>query len=104
MRLETPVQEVPSVQDARKIADLLVGAFPSIEAVLLCGSVARGDADNWSDIDLVLIGSDTELTASQLRQELPAWNDRVSNVLLPEAIPGEHAVRSSSEERERCPL
>ena len=61
MTLETPIQEVPSVQDARKIADRLAGAFPAIETVLLCGSVARGDADNWSDIDLVVIGSETEL-------------------------------------------
>ena len=83
MTLETLIQDVPSVQDAHAIADRLVGAFPSIEAVLLCGSVARGDADNWSDIDLVVIGSDTELTASQLRQELPEWNDRVSLIYYP---------------------
>ena len=68
----------PTVQDAQAIADRLVQVFPSIDAVLLCGSVARGDADQWSDIDMVVIGSDAEITAQQLREALSDRQNRVS--------------------------
>ncbi len=53
---------------------MLVGAFPAIEAVLLCGSVARGDANPWSDIDLVVTSSDPELTVSELRKVISGRN------------------------------
>jgi hypothetical protein len=46
--------------------------------VLLCGSVARGDAVPSSDIDLVVIGSDDELTAEDLRKLIADGQERTS--------------------------
>jgi hypothetical protein len=76
-------RETPTIQDARVIGERLVQCFPSIEGVLLCGSVARGDADPWSDIDLVVIGQDAELTPVRLRGTLADGADRVSLIYYP---------------------
>jgi predicted nucleotidyltransferase len=67
----------PTIRDAEEFTTLLVGAFPVIEAVLLCGSVARGDANPWSDIDLVVTSSDTKLTVAELRKVI-SERDHVS--------------------------
>jgi len=77
--------KVPNIEDAQNIADLLVKDFPSLDGILLCGSVARGDANQWSDIDLVVIGSDTELTPSDLRKALAEQNERLSLIYYPTA-------------------
>ncbi len=60
--------DTPTIGDAREFTSQLIGAFPLIEAVLLCGSVARGDANPWSDIDLLVISSDPNLTATAFRE------------------------------------
>ena len=73
----------PTIQDARAIADGIVQSFSSIDAVILFGSVARGDADEGSDIDLVVIGSENDLTPEHLRAPLSAWSDRVSLLYFP---------------------
>ncbi|HET6845149.1 MAG TPA: nucleotidyltransferase domain-containing protein [Candidatus Angelobacter sp.] len=64
----------PTIRDAKELTALLVGAFPAIEAVLLCGSVARGDANPWSDIDLVVTSSDPNLTVAELRKVISERN------------------------------
>ena len=69
---------IPTVDDAQAIVRQLVRAHPSIEGVIVFGSVARGDADEWSDVDLVVIGSDPEMTAQQLRSALTGHEDRLS--------------------------
>lgn len=51
---------------AREIVTRLVGCVPSIEAACLFGSVARGEASPWSDIDLLLIGSERRVLPSVL--------------------------------------
>jgi predicted nucleotidyltransferase len=79
-------REVPTIQDAKAIAHRLIKAFPGIAGVLLCGSVARGDADEWSDTDLVVIGSDPNLTSERLRKALPRRNDRISLIYYPTSI------------------
>jgi predicted nucleotidyltransferase len=73
----------PTVEGARAITDRLVQSFPSVDAVLLCGSVARHDANEWSDVDLIVIGSDAELKVQQLREALPEPKDRVSLIYYP---------------------
>jgi predicted nucleotidyltransferase len=78
-----PSGQIPATADARAIADKLVQSFPAIEGVLLCGSVARGDADEWSDIDLVVIGSDLALTPSRMREALADMSRRVSLIYYP---------------------
>ena len=78
-----PNGQIPAIADAQAIADKLVHSFPAIEGVLLCGSVARGDADEWSDIDLVVIGSDPDLTTSRMREALADMNRRVSLIYYP---------------------
>jgi predicted nucleotidyltransferase len=60
----------PTIRDAEELTSQLINAFPAIEAVLLCGSVARGDADPWSDIDLIVTSSDAKLTAADLRKTI----------------------------------
>jgi predicted nucleotidyltransferase len=76
-------RETPTIRHAQEIADQLVKAFPTIDAVLLCGSVARGDADQWSDIDLVVLGSDPELTPGDLREALSEQDERLSLIYYP---------------------
>ena len=78
-----PNRATPTIQDAQAITDGLVHSFSSIDGVLLCGSVARRDADEWSDIDLVVIGSDPKLTAQRLQEELSDRKDRVSLIYYP---------------------
>jgi len=50
---------------------------------VLCGSVARGDADEWSDIDLIVIGSDRDLAASRMREALGDMSNRLSLIYYP---------------------
>ncbi len=78
--------KVPTVLDAQEIARLLIKKFPGIDAVLLGGSVARGDANEWSDIDLVVTGSDPDLTPGRLKQALPERNERVSLLYYPTSL------------------
>jgi predicted nucleotidyltransferase len=70
--------QVPTVQDAQEMANLLVKTFPGIDAILLCGSVARGDANEWSDVDLVVTSSDPNLTPQLLQQTLSKPDQRIS--------------------------
>ncbi len=61
---------------ARSIARFLVDSMPGIDGICLYGSVARGDASEWSDIDLLVIGSNPNTTPARLlkriRQEYPS--------------------------------
>ncbi len=76
--------KTPTVQDAQRIANRLVKSFSEIDAVLLFGSVARGDANRWSDIDLLVTGSEASLTAARIRKALSRSRaGRVSLVYYP---------------------
>lgn len=77
-KVENSKRAVPTIEDAKEIAVELVKAFPKIDAIVLCGSIARGDANEWSDTDLVVIGSDSKLTLERLRKAIPRRDDRVS--------------------------
>jgi predicted nucleotidyltransferase len=48
----------------------LVSEFPQIVGVCLFGSVARGDEGPDSDLDLLVVGDDPELTPSSIRRRL----------------------------------
>lgn len=48
----------------------LVSEFPQITGVCLFGSVARGDAGPESDLDLLVVGDDPQLTPSLIRRRL----------------------------------
>jgi hypothetical protein len=76
-------RHTPTIRDAEDLTHLLVSAFPTIDCVLLCGSVARGDANEWSDIDLVVTSSDAKLTTAELRMALPKNGDHVSLMYYP---------------------
>jgi predicted nucleotidyltransferase len=64
----------PTIRDTKELTSLLAETFPSIEAILLFGSVARGDANPWSDIDLLVTSSDPELTVAKLRTAISERN------------------------------
>lgn len=64
----------PTIHDAKEVASQLVGAISAIEAVLLFGSVARGDANPWSDIDLLVTSSNPKLTVAELRKVVSGRN------------------------------
>ena len=68
----------PTKHDAEELARVLVEKFPAIDSVLLCGSVARGDANQWSDIDLMITTSNPKLARAHLRETLGDRTDRVS--------------------------
>jgi predicted nucleotidyltransferase len=65
---------IPTIRDAKEVTSNLVRAFPAIEVVLLFGSVARGDANSWSDIDLLITSSDPKLTVVELRKVISERN------------------------------
>jgi predicted nucleotidyltransferase len=51
---------------AKAIGRLLVRTTPGIEGICLYGSVARGDTNDWSDIDLLVIGSESHISSARL--------------------------------------
>jgi predicted nucleotidyltransferase len=55
---------------AARVASCL-SVVPSIDAVVLFGSVARGDDDRSSDIDLLVVSRDADLDAAAVRARLP---------------------------------
>lgn len=59
---------------ATEVTEDLVTEFPEIRGVCLFGSVARGDADATSDIDLFIVGEDPKLTPSKIRRRLHLKN------------------------------
>jgi predicted nucleotidyltransferase len=78
-----PIQShTPTKHDAEDLARLLVEKFRAIDSILLCGSVARGDANQWSDIDLMITTSDATLTRAHLREALGDRTDRVSLIFF----------------------
>ncbi len=58
-------------EKAKTIADRLAERVPAVEGVRLFGSVARGDTEESSDIDLLVVGSDPSLTPVDLLEKLP---------------------------------
>lgn len=50
--MELPVKEKVSLQE---VVDIIVKGYGPIEKILLFGSHARGDADTYSDLDLIII-------------------------------------------------
>lgn len=55
---------------AAGVAADLVSEFPQVVGVCLFGSVARGDAGPDSDVDLLVVGDDPQLTPSFIRRRL----------------------------------
>jgi len=76
-RPHDPFLRIPQAEfhtPVRKAVDELVDQLDSVIGIVLYGSVARGDADRRSDIDLwVLVGGDrmaNQRTANRVRQDL----------------------------------
>ncbi|MGO4454057.1 nucleotidyltransferase family protein [Arthrobacter sp. RAF14] len=69
--LDAPLAAVRASCNARK----------DIEAAWLEGSIARGEADEWSDIDLHLVVTDEDF-------DVRAWAAELFDVVLADAIPG----------------
>jgi predicted nucleotidyltransferase len=59
---------------AESVTGALVEEFPTVTGVWLFGSVARGDEDELSDIDLFVLGCDPHLRPSMIRQRLHLEN------------------------------
>src|SRR5579864_3813441 len=63
------------LERAKTITRFLVKSTPGIDGVCVYGSVARGDASGWSDIDLLVIGTESRMTPARLlrrvRQKYP---------------------------------
>lgn len=57
-------------EQAAGVADDIVKSFPQITGVCLFGSVARGDSGPDSDLDLLVVGDDRQLTPSSIRRRL----------------------------------
>ncbi len=56
---------------AREVAAAIAETFPCVESICLFGSVARGDPCRWSDIDIIVLGSDAVLTPHTLEESVP---------------------------------
>lgn len=76
------------VDAARRYATELAGRVELVRAVV-AGSVARGDFNVWSDIDVVVVAEELPSRASDraalLLEDAPAWLQPVGYT------PGEHA-------------
>jgi predicted nucleotidyltransferase len=59
---------------AAEVTEALVDEFPQVSGVCLFGSVARGDDDELSDIDLFVVGEDPDLRPSVIRRRLRLKN------------------------------
>jgi predicted nucleotidyltransferase len=62
------------VQQSRERAERVTQYFaslPAVDGVCLFGSVARGNPNEWSDIDLLVVGSDRKLSPTVLLSKLP---------------------------------
>jgi predicted nucleotidyltransferase len=59
---------------AERVTEDLVEEFPTVNGVWLFGSVARGDEDELSDIDLFVLGKDPDLRPSIIRRQLHLEN------------------------------
>jgi aminoglycoside 6-adenylyltransferase len=57
-------------------------AQPPVRAVLSVGSRARGDADRWSDLDIIILTSDRNIYASS-----PVWLGEFGEILVTYAEP-----------------
>lgn len=55
-----------------RVVNKLTATVRGLEGVCLFGSVARGDAADGSDIDLLIFGSDATLTPAAILRTLPA--------------------------------
>ena len=74
----------PTLREARSIARRLTRAFAGIDAICLYGSVARGNATEWSDIDLLVTGSNPRLTPERLRRAVSGrGSGRLSLIYYP---------------------
>ncbi len=78
MTITTPAVTVPSLQDARRVCDVL--AEHGAGLVLVFGSVAKGTADRNSDIDMVAVFDDLGDYSSRhtLRSRLQPSIDEVT--------------------------
>ncbi|GAA4363863.1 nucleotidyltransferase domain-containing protein [Nocardioides caricicola] len=66
---ESPAIRKRSIADA---AALALADFPSVLAVALYGSVARGDADEHSDVDLLVLVKGARVRSSMLTRDKPS--------------------------------
>lgn len=73
--------EMPFRERAERLAQIFA-SLPAVEAVCLFGSAARGDVHPASDIDLLVLGSDAELSPAALIARLPAQLREVRLSLL----------------------
>lgn len=65
----------PSLKDrAERVTEAMIEEFPTISGVWLFGSVARGDEEELSDIDLLVLGNDPRLRPSVIRNRLDLAN------------------------------
>jgi predicted nucleotidyltransferase len=72
---------------ARAIAARLARRFPSIDGICVYGSVARGQATVWSDMDLLVVGSNARLSPARLKKALPAAErEFVSIIFYPTSV------------------
>jgi predicted nucleotidyltransferase len=67
------------------VASHLAASVSSLEGICLFGSVARGDETEWSDIDLLAIGSDRNMMPTDLLNRLPGelQQERISLIYYP---------------------
>jgi predicted nucleotidyltransferase len=84
-------QRPPTIDDAKRASELLRRTYKTIDSVLLYGSVARGDANRWSDIDLIVTGADSEVSPEDLRRVLSYRSlYRVSLIYYPTSVFRKH--------------
>ena len=71
---------------AHTIADYLVDDGPELDGVLLYGSVARGSANAWSDLDFLAVGQRSDISVGDLLRgvKIRFPGVRVSIVYLPD--------------------
>lgn len=84
MNKALPLQEDQTILTNHIVKQVVhyLSRSPNIHSIILVGSYARGDPNEYSDIDLVLI-SDTSLSRSELLAKLPSGENMKKLSLLP---------------------
>jgi predicted nucleotidyltransferase len=74
-----------SVRDRAELIARYLAAVPGVDGVCLFGSTARGDTDPGSDVDLIVVGTNPNLSPSKLLRTLPEHlrGERLSLIYYP---------------------
>jgi len=79
-----PIEKVQLLQDREALRERIVDCFRNLnpEKIILFGSSARGEPDQWSDLDLILVIPTRKRFLDRLEEAYLCWTLPVSADIL----------------------